>query len=126
MIRKVVSLMAAALVGAVVTLGAPTAPAHAAITGCGTNMCFADTVSSADYSYPPNYPRNTCINVSSGPNIEVYDNGTQYVWFIFKTSACSGSHETIYGGWDGGILGTFGSTWDEGALHGVMRTSTVA
>lgn len=116
------AVLAVALGGVTITA----TPALATTLTCsGTAICFADSGSTPDYNYAASYPRNTCINVSTGPNIELYQNDTQYIWFIFKTSACSGSHEEIHGGWDGGILGTFGSTWTGGALHGVYRTSTV-
>lgn len=126
MVKRMVSLLATLILAGVGLLGITASPAQANTLTCGsTNICFADSGTSADYSYPANYPRNTCIDVSTGPAINLYENNTQYIWFIFKTSACSGSHAEILGGWDGGILGTFGSDWDQGALHGVFRTSTV-
>lgn len=121
---KITALFVALLMGTGGAIAIGASPAAAQVIGCGSEMCFGNGSAGRLSSYPSNYPRNLCINVSS-QTIETYENNTQYVWFGFHTSNCSGSHIEFHAGLDGGMLGSFGSTWDAGQMHGVFRTSTV-
>lgn len=62
-------------------------------------------------------PRNTCIGVQTGDDASFF-NDTRFVWWLFNTFTCGGSHRTAY-------PHTAAQIFPTGSVHAVMRTSAL-
>lgn len=125
--KKFTSAVAAVLAAAGIMVWSP-APAQAA-----TPNCYAHSICAWNSNPPPELgslvapnrdvadaPRNTCFADMNGygPYIEVISNNSNYVWYIFNTSNCTGAHWVISANATEYIPNTFNHA------HGWYRTST--
>lgn len=124
--RRGVSLLCAVALGVAGLVGFTAAPAAAALN-CEPNgathlLCL---YRSWDYTlnqpavwsegFFDSNPRNTCLGVATGDDASFF-NDTRFVWFLFNTFTCNGSHRTAY-------PHTAAQIFPTGSVHAVIRTA---